>query len=70
MGVVNGWDTNNALFNTGDNNNKKTFIWRLGVTPAPIFFAGVSGTYGVEQADDSDARLSVDLTAASCRPTS
>ena len=64
VGVVNGWDTNNALFNTGDNNNKKTFIWRVGVTPSPMFFAGISGTYGVEQADDSDARLSVDLTGA------
>ncbi len=64
IGVVNGWDTNNALFNTGDNNNKKTFIWRAAVTPSPMFFAALSGTYGVEQADDSDARLSVDLTGA------
>jgi hypothetical protein len=29
-----------------------------------MFFAALSGTYGVEQADDSDARLSVDLTGA------
>jgi hypothetical protein len=64
VGLVNGWDTNNALFETGDNNNKKTFIWRAAVTPSPMFFAALSGTYGVEQADDSDARLSVDLTGA------
>jgi hypothetical protein len=64
VGLVNGWDTNNTLFQTGDNNNKKTFIWRAAVTPSPMFFAALSGTYGVEQPDDSDPRLSVDLTGA------
>lgn len=64
IGLVNGWDTNNAIFATGDNNNKKTFIWRAAVTPNPMFFAALSGTYGVEQPDDSNARLSVDLTGA------
>jgi hypothetical protein len=64
VGLVNGWDTNNAIFQTGDNNNKKTFIWRAAVTPSPMFFAALSGTYGVEQPDDKDARLSVDLTGA------
>ena len=29
-----------------------------------MFFAALSGTYGVEQTDDSDGRLSVDLTGA------
>ena len=31
VGVVNGWDTNNGYFATGDNNPMKTLIWRLGV---------------------------------------
>ena len=62
-GVVNGWDTNNGYFATGDNNPMKTLIWRLGYTSAP-FWAGFSGTYGVEKAGDSDPRLSLDLTGA------
>ena len=62
VGVVNGWDTNNGYFATGDNNPQKTLIWRLGYATAP-FFAGFSGTYGVEKAGtDSDPRLSLDLT--------
>ena len=61
VGVVNGWDTNNALFNTGDNNAHKTLIWRLGYL-SPELFAGFSGTYGVEKPTDTDPRLSLDLT--------
>ena len=64
VGVVNGWDTNNGYFATGDNNPMKTLIWRVGITPAPIFWAAFSGTYGVEKAGDSDPRLSLDLTGA------
>ena len=74
VGVVNGWDTNGATVNNGagqasiwtaDNNNNKTLIWRLGVTPDPIFWAGLSGSYGVEKAgQDTDPRLSLDLTGA------
>lgn len=64
VGVVNGWDTTNGLFSTGDNNNQKTFIWRAAVTPSPAFFAALSGSYGVEKATDKDPRLSVDLTGA------
>lgn len=65
VGVVNGWDTNNALFETGDNNNQKTLIYRLAVTPSPAFFAALSGTYGVEKAgSDVDPRYSLDLTGA------
>jgi len=61
-GVVNGWDSNNGYFATGDNNSQKTVIWRLGYTSAP-FWAGFSGTYGVEKASiDKDPRLSLDLT--------
>jgi hypothetical protein len=63
-GVVNGWDTNNGYFATGDNNPMKTLIWRLGYT-SPAFWAGFSGTYGVEKANSSsDPRLSLDLTGA------
>jgi len=76
VGLVNGWDTNgppgtaaNGGLPTGlwtsDNNNNKTFIWRAAVTPAPIFFAAFSGTYGVEKpGQDTDPRLSLDLTGA------
>jgi hypothetical protein len=75
VGLVNGWDTNGttgpgaaptgtAIW-TADNNNNKTLIWRLGVTPDPIFWAGFSGTYGVEKPNqDTDPRLSLDLTGA------
>jgi hypothetical protein len=72
VGVVNGWDTNNGVFMTGDNNDQKTFIWRAAITPVPQFFAALSGTYGVEKPTlnggnprpNDDPRLSVDLTGA------
>jgi hypothetical protein len=64
-GVVNGWDTNNGFFYTGDNNPMKTLIWRAALTPSPKFWAAFSGTYGVEKPSaDSDPRLSLDLTGA------
>ena len=64
VGVVNGWDTNNGYFATGDNNPQKTLIWRIGYTTAP-FWAAFSGTYGVEKPGlDKDPRLSLDLTGA------
>lgn len=64
VGVVNGWDSNNGVFATGDNNPQKTLIWRLAYTTAP-FWAAFSGTYGVEKAGlDHDPRLSLDLTGA------
>jgi hypothetical protein len=74
VGVVNGWDTNgpapaagglaSGLW-TSDNNSNKTLIWRVGVTPDPMFWAGFSGTYGVEKpGQDTDPRLSLDLTGA------
>jgi putative OmpL-like beta-barrel porin-2 len=65
VGVVNGWDSNNGYFATGDNNPQKTLIWRAAVTPVPQFFAAFSGTYGVETAGAStNPRLSLDLTGA------
>ncbi len=76
VGVVNGWDTNGSPaaagaappapgFWTTDNNNQKTLIWRAAVTPDPMFYAALSGTYGVEKPDvDNDPRLSLDLTGA------
>jgi len=64
-GVVNGWDTNNGFFYTGDNNPMKTVLWRLAATPSPMFWAAFSGAYGVEKPGvDSDPRLSLDLTGA------
>jgi hypothetical protein len=64
-GVVNGWDSNNGYFGTGDNNPQKTVIWRAAVTPVPQFFAAFSGTYGVETlAASNNPRLSMDLTGA------
>ncbi len=63
-GVVNGWDTNNGYFATGDNNSQKTVIWRAAYTTVP-FWAAFSGTYGVEKTQtDKDPRLSLDLTGA------
>jgi hypothetical protein len=63
-GLVNGWDTNNGYFATGDNNSQKTVIWRAAYTIAP-FWAAFSGTYGVEKPQtDKDPRLSLDLTGA------
>jgi len=65
VGLVNGWDTNNGVFATGDNNNQKTLIFRAAVTPSPAFFAALSGTYGVEKpGSDNDPRYSLDLTGA------
>jgi hypothetical protein len=66
VGVVNGWDTNGVFF-TSDNNDQKTFIFRAAVTPAPQFWAALSGTYGVEgtgTVGNIDPRLSLDLTGA------
>lgn len=59
VGVVNGWD----LY--VDNNDAKTFIFRVGVTPIEQFWFGLSGSYGAERADSNDdRRLSLDLTGA------
>jgi hypothetical protein len=61
---VNGWDTNGRFF-TSDNNDMKTGIFRVAVTPNKMFFAALSGTYGVEKpGGTSDPRLSIDLTGA------
>jgi hypothetical protein len=72
VGLVNGWDSssftplngNGRIFTT-DNNDMKTGIFRAALTPSPMFFAALSGTYGVEKpGGTSDPRLSVDLTGA------
>jgi hypothetical protein len=57
VGVVNGWDQ------MIDNNDAKTFIWRVGVTPVDEFWAGLSGSYGAERDDsNNDRRFTIDLT--------
>jgi hypothetical protein len=65
LGVVNGWDK------WIDDNDWKTIIFRLGVTPSDSFFAGLSGSYGSEQGPasmppaprkNSNGRFSLDLT--------
>jgi hypothetical protein len=57
VGVVNGWDQ------WVDNNDSKTFIFRIGVTPVEEFWAGLSGTVGAERPESNDdVRLSLDLT--------
>ncbi len=64
IGLVNGWDTNGRFY-TSDNNDMKTGIFRVGITPVPQFFAAVSGTYGVEgPGATSNPRMSLDLTGA------
>lgn len=55
IGVVNGWDL------WVDNNDWKTIIARVGYA-GETFFAGVSGSFGSELANDEDPRLSLDLT--------
>jgi len=56
VGIVNGWD------NLIDNNDWKTFIWRLGYS-SDTFFGGFSGSYGPEGLDNEDnGRLSLDIT--------
>jgi len=57
VGVVNGWDL------MVDNNDSKTFIFRVGVTPVEEFWAGFSGSVGAERPESNDdVRLSLDLT--------
>jgi len=59
VGVVNGWD----LY--VDNNDAKTGIFRLGLTPVEQFWIAFSGSYGAERADsNTDRRLSLDATGA------
>jgi hypothetical protein len=56
VGIVNGWDI------LVDNNDWKTFIWRLGYS-SDTFFGGFSGSYGPEGLDNEDnGRLSLDIT--------
>ncbi|HKU44288.1 MAG TPA: outer membrane beta-barrel protein [Polyangiales bacterium] len=59
IGIVNGWDK------LVDNNDFKTFIFKLGLKPSDSFLANISGTFGSETpgVDDSH-RLSLDLTGA------
>lgn len=59
VGVVNGWD----LY--VDNNDAKTGIFRVGLTPVKQFWIAFSGSYGAERADsNNDRRLSLDATGA------
>lgn len=59
IGLVNGWD---ALI---DNNNFKTFIFKLGLKPSDAFMVALSGTFGAEQASTAFGhRLSLDITGA------
>lgn len=59
IGLVNGWD---ALI---DNNNFKTFIFKLGLKPSDAFMVALSGTFGAEQASTAlGHRLSLDITGA------
>jgi hypothetical protein len=59
IGLVNGWD---ALI---DNNNFKTFIFKLGLKPSDAFMVALSGTFGAEQASTHwGQRLSLDITGA------
>jgi hypothetical protein len=59
IGVVNGWD---KLL---DNNDFKTFIFKLGLKPSDAFMVAFNGTFGAEQATTAlGHRLSLDLTGA------
>ena len=57
-GVVNGWD------NVVDNNDDKTFLGQLALTPAEGFAVYLNGTYGNEATDgEGDTRGVFDLVA-------
>jgi hypothetical protein len=59
IGLVNGWDT------LTDNNNFKTFIFKLGLKPSDAFMVALSGTFGAELGPTSlGHRLSLDITGA------
>jgi len=59
IGLTNGWD---ALI---DNNNFKTFIFKLGLKPSDAFAVALSGTFGAEQASTPYGhRLSLDITGS------
>ena len=59
IGVVNGWDL------ISDNNEMKTFLARIAITPSKAFFAALSGSVGPEQTgNNKNMRISVDLTGA------
>jgi hypothetical protein len=60
IGIVNGWDK------LVDNNDFKTFIFKLGLKPSDSFMVAFNGTFGAEQDNDTAGghRLSLDLTGA------
>jgi len=59
IGLVNGWDT------LTDNNNFKTFVFKLALKPSDAFMVALSGTFGAEQASTAyGQRLSLDLTGS------
>ncbi len=58
IGVVNGWD------NIVDNNSMKTIIGAAKFTPSSSAWVQLSASFGSEQPNDKNHRLSVDLTGA------
>lgn len=57
-GIVNGWDV------IEDNNNAKTFLGNITISPYDSFSLGVNGVYGAEQDDnDSSKRGVLDVVA-------
>jgi hypothetical protein len=50
-GIVNGWD------DVVDNNDGKTFLGGIGITPADFLSAYISGTYGPEQPNNGHSKL-------------
>jgi hypothetical protein len=59
IGVVNGWDV------VLDNNEMKTFIFKLGLTPSDAFMVSFNGTFGAELGEMAlGHRMSLDLTGA------
>jgi hypothetical protein len=58
LGVVNGWD------NVKDNNDAKTVLGRIGLSPYEDLSIGVTGIYGAEQDNDNGSQRGVvDLVA-------
>jgi hypothetical protein len=63
MGVVNGWD------NLTDNNDGKTFLGGIGITPADVISMYISGIYGPEQSDNGHSNRAATTAVLTIKPT-
>jgi hypothetical protein len=62
LGIVNGWD------NAVDNNDGKSFLGSLAITPVEQFSLLLNGIYGAEQADRGDSKRGLVDIVATIKP--